>query len=100
VISYRIDYTILLYLIITDNLSGILHVLVAPIISHRKMKKTQLPKASLIQNSSNKFNVFEELVYSFASLVLTTQHNMKMMFSDLNNVNDYMDIMVDALGLN
>jgi hypothetical protein len=42
-------------------------------------------------------NFFEELVYCFTSLVLTTQHNMKMMLPDLNNARDYMNITVDAL---
>jgi hypothetical protein len=40
---------------------------------------------------------FKELVYCFTSLVLTTQHNMRMMLPDLNNARDYMNITVDAL---
>jgi hypothetical protein len=43
---------------------------------------------------------FEELVYCFTSLVLTTQHNMKMMLPHLNNARDYMNITIDALGSN
>jgi hypothetical protein len=42
-------------------------------------------------------NFFKELVYCFTSLVLTTQHNMRMMLPDLNNARDYMNITVDAL---
>lgn len=45
-------------------------------------------------------NFFEELVSCFTSLVLTTQHNMKMMLPDLYNARDYMDIIVNALGSN
>lgn len=43
---------------------------------------------------------FEELVHCFTSLVLTTQHNMKLMLPDLYNANDYMNIIIEALESN
>ncbi|UJR19598.1 hypothetical protein I4U23_022732 [Adineta vaga] len=43
---------------------------------------------------------FKELVQCFNTLVLTTQHNMKMMLPDLKNAKDYIDITVDALQSN
>ncbi|CAF3069383.1 unnamed protein product [Rotaria sp. Silwood2] len=42
----------------------------------------------------------EELVHRLNSLVLTTQHNMKMMLPDLKNAKDYLDITVEALQSN